>query len=99
MDILEQRDVRAGDHRLSRCRGKLVSAVRSIDDPRHIRAIQYSMNSNRKGFVLLEALVAVAIFAIGVIALGRCVSNCLAAERLRFEDARSRQVLENRLAE
>ena len=57
------------------------------------------MNSPQKGFVLLEALLAVAIFAIAVIALGRCVSNCLAAERLRFEDARSRQVLENRLAE
>jgi type II secretion system protein I len=57
------------------------------------------MNSPQKGFVLLEALLAVAIFGIAVIALGRCVSNCLAAERLRFEDARSRQVLENRLAE
>jgi type II secretion system protein I len=57
------------------------------------------MNSHGKGFVLLEALIAVAIFAIAVIALGRCVSNCLAAERLQFEDARARQVLENRVAE
>jgi hypothetical protein len=57
------------------------------------------MKSRPEGFVLLEALIAVAIFAIGVIALGRCVSNCLGAERLRFDDIRARQVLENRIAE
>jgi len=53
----------------------------------------------RAGFVLLEAMMAVAIFALGVIALGRCVSNCVAAERFKVEDARARRVLENRMAE
>jgi type II secretory pathway component PulJ len=53
----------------------------------------------RAGFVLLEAMIAVAIFAIGVITLGRCVSNCVAAERFKVEDARARRVLENRMAE
>jgi type II secretion system protein I len=52
-----------------------------------------------KGFVLLEALLAVAIFALGVLALGRCVSNCVAAERLKSEDALARRALENRMAE
>ena len=32
------------------------------------------------GFMLLEALLAVTIFAIGVLTLGRCVSGCLSAE-------------------
>ncbi len=53
----------------------------------------------RAGFVLLEAMIAVAIFALGVISLGRCVSNCVAAERFKAEDARARRVLENRMAE
>ena len=53
----------------------------------------------RAGFVLLEAMIAVAIFALGVIALGRCVSNCIAAERFKVEDARARRVLANRMAE
>lgn len=55
--------------------------------------------NRRAGFVLLEAMLAVAIFALGVIALGRCVSSCVAAERFKAEDARARRVLENRMAE
>jgi len=53
----------------------------------------------RRGFVLLEAMLAVAIFAVGVISLGRCVNNCVAAERLKREDALAGQALENRMAE
>lgn len=53
----------------------------------------------RGGFVLLEAMLAVAIFALGVIALGRCVSSCVAAEHFKVEDARARRVLQNRVAE
>ena len=50
----------------------------------------------KRGVMLLEAMLAVAIFAIGVITLGRCVSNCIAAERLVQEDALARRALENR---
>lgn len=53
----------------------------------------------RRGFVLLEAMLAVAIFALGMLALGRCVSAGLAAEQFKAEDARARRALENRLAE
>lgn len=53
----------------------------------------------RRGFVLLEAMIAVAIFAIGVLALGKCVSNCLVAERFKEEDGRARRALENRMLE
>ena len=44
-------------------------------------------------------MLAVAIFALGVITLGRCVSNCLAAEQYKVEDVRARRALENRVAE
>jgi len=50
------------------------------------------------GFVLLEAMLAVVIFALGVLTLGRCVSNCLTAEQFKVEDARARRALENRMA-
>jgi hypothetical protein len=53
----------------------------------------------RFGFVLLEALLAVAIFALGVLALGRCIAQGVAVERLKAEDARARRVLQNRYAE
>jgi Tfp pilus assembly protein PilV len=53
----------------------------------------------RRGFVLLEAMLAVVIFSLGVLALGSCVANCLAAERLKEEDARAGRILANRMAE
>ncbi len=55
--------------------------------------------AKERGVMLLEALLAVTIFAIGVITLGRCVSNCIAAQRLTEEDALARRALENRWAE
>lgn len=51
------------------------------------------------GIILLEILLAIAIFAMGVLALGRCVQACLDASRLRAEDSRARQLLENRFTE
>ncbi len=52
-----------------------------------------------RGFVLLEAMIAVGVFAIGVIALGSCVQNCMVAERAKDDDARARLALANRMAE
>jgi Tfp pilus assembly protein PilV len=51
------------------------------------------------GFVLLEAMLAVAIFAITVFSIGACIQNCLKAEVLKEEDARGRRILENRMME
>ncbi len=58
-----------------------------------------SRRRRRSGFMLLEAMLAVTIFALGVIALGRCVSYCVAAERLKEESVLARRLLENRWAE
>jgi hypothetical protein len=50
-------------------------------------------------FVLIEVMLGVMIFAIGVLSLGRCVGNCIAAESARQETERARLALENRMAE
>ena len=51
------------------------------------------------GYALLEAMLAVAIFTLGVLGLGRCISQGLAVERYEVEDARIYRLLENRAAE
>lgn len=53
----------------------------------------------RHSFVLLEAMLGVAIFALGVIALGQSVNNCMAAEQARTDAARARLALRNAVAE
>jgi Tfp pilus assembly protein PilV len=50
-------------------------------------------------FALYEVLLGLAIFAIGVLALGRAVQNCLSASTLNAEENRVRQILANRMAE
>jgi Tfp pilus assembly protein PilV len=51
--------------------------------------------SQRRGFLLLEAMLAVAIFAIAMLALGRCVQNCLRAEKFRREEGLAQRALAN----
>ena len=53
----------------------------------------------RRGFILLELLIGVMIFSVGVLALGKCVNNCLAAQIATAEDQRARLALENRMAQ
>ncbi len=50
-------------------------------------------------FALYEVLMGLAIFALGVLALGRAVENCLNASTLNAEENRVRQILSNRMAE
>jgi Tfp pilus assembly protein PilV len=54
---------------------------------------------NARAFALYEVLLGLAIFAIGVLALGRSVENCLNATTLSAEEDRVRQILANRMAE
>ncbi len=51
------------------------------------------------GFALLEVLLGMAIFVIGILALGRSVENCLNASTLAAEENRVRQILSNRMSE
>ena len=52
-----------------------------------------------RGFALLEVLIGVTIFVVGVLALGRAVENCLNASVLTAQEDRVRQILANRMAE
>ena len=51
------------------------------------------------GFLLIESMLAVAIFAVGIMALGRCVENCLKAERFRREESLAQRALANYVAQ
>jgi len=51
-----------------------------------------------RAFILLETIMAVMIFSIGVVALGSCVENCLIAEMAKEQENRARRALENESA-
>ena len=50
-------------------------------------------------FALYEVLIGVAVFALGVIALGRAVQNCINASTISAEDNIVRQILSDRMAQ
>ncbi len=60
---------------------------------------QISRIRGQVAFALYEVLIGVAIFAIGVIALGRAVQNCLNASTISAEEQVVRQILSDRMAE
>jgi Tfp pilus assembly protein PilV len=55
--------------------------------------------NKRVAFALYEVLIGLAIFSLGVLALGRAVQNCLNASGLSAEEDRVRQILADRMAE
>jgi hypothetical protein len=55
--------------------------------------------SKRRAFALYEVLIGLAIFSLGVIALGRSVQNCMNASGLNAEEDQVRQILADRMAE
>lgn len=60
------------------------------------------MSQNRRwrsAFALYEVLLGLAIFGLGVVALGKSVSNCINASGLSSQEDRVRQILANRMAE
>ena len=54
-----------------------------------------SLSRATRGFLLLDSMLAVVIFAIGVLTLGRCVENCLRAEKFRREEGLAQRALAN----
>jgi Tfp pilus assembly protein PilV len=65
--------------------------------------MQYANPSERRkfhrAFALYEVLLGITIFALGVIALGHAVENCLNASTINAEEDVVRQILSNRMAE
>src|SRR5881296_2709875 len=57
------------------------------------------IRNSASAFALYEVLIGVTIFAVGVLALGRAVENCLNASTLNAEEEAVRQILSNRMAE
>jgi len=51
-----------------------------------------------RGFALFEVLLAVTIFAVGVLGLGRCVERMVSAQALTVEEGRACQALSNAMA-
>ena len=64
-----------------------------------MRSAKREVRNFRRAFALYEVLMGVAIFAFGVLALGRAVENCLNASTLNAEEERVRLILANRMAE
>src|SRR3954467_13665013 len=61
---------------------------------------RFRMSRNKRtAFALYEVLIGLAIFSVGVIALGRSVQNCMNASGLNAEEDRIRQILADRMAE
>jgi prepilin-type N-terminal cleavage/methylation domain-containing protein len=52
-----------------------------------------------RGFLLIEVLIAISIFAIGVLALGSSVENIIQTQILKEEDEKVRRYLEARMTE
>ncbi len=55
--------------------------------------------SRKRAFALYEVLIGLAIFVVGVLALGHSVENCLNANEVSEDENRVRQLLANRMAE
>jgi hypothetical protein len=72
--------------------------VKGLNRPRRTRFHRSTLQRSN-AFALYEVLLGVAIFAIGVIALGRAVENCLNASTISAEEAVVRQILSDRMAE
>jgi Tfp pilus assembly protein PilV len=58
-----------------------------------------SMLQRFSAFALYEVLLGITIFALGVIALGHAVENCLNASTINAEEGVVRQILSNQMAE
>jgi hypothetical protein len=64
-----------------------------------IQKSKFGIRNFCPAFALYEVLLGVAIFAVGVLALGRSAENCLSASALDAEEEAVRQILGNRMAE
>ena len=69
------------------------------DNRSETRNPRFEVRRFRRAFALYEVLLGITIFALGVIALGHAVENCLNASTINAEEGVVRQILSNRMAE
>src|SRR6266700_5069956 len=69
------------------------------DNKSKTRNSKFEIRNCLRAFALYEVVLGVAIFAVGVLALGRAVENCLSASTLNAEEEAVREILANRMAE
>jgi Tfp pilus assembly protein PilV len=69
------------------------------DKSSEIRNLKFEIQNDCRGFALYEVLLGITIFALGVIALGHAVENCLNASTINAEEEVVRQILSNQMAE
>lgn len=62
-------------------------------------ASHFIRKKSRAGVFLLEVMIAVAIFALGVLSVGGSIFNCIQAQKINNENIRATQALENKMAE
>src|SRR5437016_11424575 len=65
----------------------------------NVKPLKRAKPTHFNAFALYEVLLGITIFAIGVIALGRAVENCLNASTISAEEGVVRQILSNYMAE
>jgi hypothetical protein len=67
--------------------------------PERLSGLKRAKPNRINAFALYEVLLGITIFALGVIALGHAVENCLNASTINAEEDVVRQILSNRMAE
>jgi hypothetical protein len=87
------------EHRLSSLCAKQALSLFSFSRLKARWAHRQKSLYSRAAFALYEVLLGLFIFAIGIIALGRAVNNCMNASALSTDDARIREILANRMVE
>ena len=76
--------------------------MRSVDvslERLTVTSLKRAKSNRFNAFALYEVLLGITIFALGVIALGHAVENCLNASTINAEEDVVRQILSNRMAE
>src|SRR5438067_4676415 len=69
------------------------------DNRSKIRNPTFEIRRFSRAFALYEVLLGITIFALGVIAMGHAVENCLNASTISAEEGVVRQILSNYMAE
>src|SRR5438132_13817846 len=73
----------------------------SVNPLKRARPIRFNVSSFHRfnGFALYEVLLGIKIFAIGVIAMGHAVENCINESTISAEERVVRQILSNYMAQ